>query len=185
MTGKALLPITESLRAKAKNNPDSPINVQMQIGDPITGAARTTLIEEVRGMVQAFSQSGGQITFRVKGRRLQDLPQPEGVQYDTFARACTQVVIEMIHPETGERRTATDGCEAGSLREQGFVPVSSADPGGTNPGETNPGGTDPGTGNGGGADEGGGGTRQAGLSPALAIGAGAILVGGLAWASSS
>jgi len=180
MTGKALIPVTESLKAKAESNPDSPISVQMRVGDSITGAARTTLIEEVRGMVQAFSQTGGQINFRVKGRRLQDLPQPEGVKYDTFARACTQVVIEMVHPETGERRTATNGCEAGSLREQGFVPVS-----GTNPGGTNPGGTDPGNGNGGGADEGGAGSQQAGLPPALAIGAGAILVGGLAWASSS
>ena len=175
MTGKALLPVTESLSAKAESNPDSSISVQMQVGDSITGAARTTLIEEVKDMVQAFSQSGEQITFRVKGRRLQDLPQPEGVQYDTPARPCTQVVIEMVHPETGERRTATDGCEAGTLREQGFVPVSSA----------NPGGTDPGTGNGGGGGEGGTGPQQAGLSPALAIGAGAVLVGGLAWASSS
>jgi hypothetical protein len=180
MTGKALLPVTESLSAKAESNPDSPISVQMRVGDSITGAARTTLIEEVKGMVQAFSQSGGQIRFRVKGRRLQDLPQPEGVQYDIPARACTQVVIEMVHPETGERRTATDGCEAGNLREQGFVPVSPGHPGGTSPG-----GTDPGTGTGGGADEGGAGPRQAGLPPALAIGAGAVLVGGLAWASCS
>ena len=135
MAEKALIPISAPLRAKAKNNPNSPVSVKMVIQNSVSGAARATLIEEVREMASSFTKAGNLVNFRIQGNRIQDLPQPEGVQYDVPSRACTQVVMEMVNPETGERVTATDGCQVENLRERGFVPADGmiADPGGTRP----------------------------------------------------
>jgi len=178
MADKALIPVSASLKSKAENSPNSNVRVQMTIGPSITGASKTTLIEDVKKMTSSFSKAGNIINFQIKGKRVQDLPMPEGVQYDTPAKACTQVVAEMIHPETGERRTATDGCQINTLKEQGFVMAENA-----------PGTPVNGNGNGSGGNGGGNGGsgQQAGFSGTdVAIAAaGALLIGGLAWSSSS
>jgi len=180
MAGKALLPVSESLKAKAKSSPDSPISVRMLIGNSVTGAARDTLIEEVRGMTSSFMKAGGLINFRIQGSRVQDLPQPEGVQYDVPAQACTQVVMQMVNPETGETVTATDGCQVETLRERGFVPAQGRDP------ISGPVNGDPGNG---GPENGGGGSenQQAGFSgTSIALfAAGAAVIGGIVVAGSS
>lgn len=177
MADKALIPVSESLKAKAENNPNSNVRVQMMIGPSITGASKTTLIEDVKNMASNWAKAGNLANFQIKGNRVQDLPMPEGVQYDTPSKACTQVVAEMIHPETGERRTATDGCQINTLQEQGFVKASNYSGPPVN-----------GNGNGsGGNGSGGGGSQQAGFSGTdMAIAAaGALVIGGLAWSSSS
>jgi len=181
MADKALIPVTPALKAKASNNPNSMVRVRMTMGPALTGASKTTLIEDVREMTSNFTKAGGIANFEIKGKRIQDLPQPEGVQYDVVAKACTQVVAEMIHPETGERRTATDGCEINSLQEQGFVKARNySGP----PISDNGGGSG---GNGSGGNGSGGGSQQAGFSGTdVAIAAaGALVIGGLAWSSSS
>jgi len=171
MADKALIPVSNALKAKAENAPNSDVRVRMMIGPSITGASKTTLIEDVKGMTSSFSKAGNIINFDIKGKRIQDLPMPEGVQYDTVSKACTQVFAEMVNPETGERRTATDGCQIDSLQEQGFVKASNFD------GPVNGGG------NGG---ENGGTGQQAGFSGTdIAIAAaGALVIGGIAWSSS-
>ena len=40
------------------------------------------------------------------------------------SEACTQQVLEMINPQTGNRVTATDGCEIEELRQKGFVSLN-------------------------------------------------------------
>jgi len=178
MAEKALIPISASLRAKAKNNPNSPVSVSMVIRDSVSGAARATLIEEVRQMASSFTKAGNLVNFRIQGNRIQDLPQPEGVQYDVPSRACTQVVMEMVNPETGETVRATDGCQVENLRERGFVPAQGRDP------ISDPVNGDPENGGGGG---GGGENQQAGFSgTSIALfAAGAAVIGGIVVAGSS
>lgn len=175
MADKAFIPVTASLKTEAENHPNSEISVRMRIGPSITGASKTTLIEDVKEMVTSWAKAGNLANFRIQGKRVQDLPMPEGVQYDTPSKACTQVVARMVHPETGETRSATDGCEINALQEQGFVK------------SRNYSGPLNGNGSGGNGSGGGGGSQQAGFSGTdMAIAAaGALLIGGLAWANSS
>lgn len=176
MADKALIPVSSSLKTKVANQPNSEIPVQMTIGPSITGAEEATLIEDVKSMTGGFSKAGSIANFRVQGNRVQDLPMPEGVQYDTPSRACTQQVMKMVNPETGETTTATDGCQISDLKEAGWVPAT-AEP--VRGGNGSNGGSNGGSG--------GGGGQQAGFSGTdMAIAAaGALIIGGIAWSSSS
>lgn len=186
MADKALIPVSSSLKTKVANQPNSEIPVQMTIGPSITGAEEATLIEDVKSMTGGFSKAGNIANFRVQGNRVQDLPMPEGVQYDTpyvdheidalLPRACTHQVMKMVNPETGETTTATDGCQISDLKDAGWVPAT-AEP--VRGGNGSNGGSNGGSG--------GGGGQQAGFSGTdMAIAAaGALIIGGIAWSSSS
>jgi hypothetical protein len=61
----------------------------------------------------------------------EDKPEPI---IDPTRGACTQQVMTLKNPETGETTTATDGCQIERLKGQGWVPATASkakDPNGT------------------------------------------------------
>jgi len=65
---------------------------------------------------------------------LRDLPPPDEDASEPGRDPCRQVVAQMVDPETGERVTATDGCQIRMLENRGWVKVSGDESGGAQAG---------------------------------------------------
>jgi hypothetical protein len=163
----------------------------------LEGANRETFLEELRSSskVNSFTKVGDLINFRTQLKNVDDLPQPEGVVYRLPQVAqnppmpgpdpkpaprpgpCTHVVMEMVNPETGEKVTATDGCQVADFKAEGWIPATEYE-GSGNGGN---GGSQNGSGNG---DNGGSQTAGVSATNIAVVAGGAAAIGLLAYAGS-
>jgi hypothetical protein len=163
----------------------------------LEGANRETFLEELgsSSKVNSLSHVGNIVNFRTQLKNVEDLPQPEGVTYRLSRPVrnppmpgpdprpaprpgpCTQVVMEMVNPETGEKMTATDGCVVDDLKAEGWIPAMEYE-GGGNGGN---GGSQNGSGNG---DDGGSQTAGVSTTNIAVVAGGAAAIGLLAYAGS-